>query len=287
MKLLKKTIILFCLVISSQVCVTAQNAGDAGNTTDSATHVSVQSATDLQNELMAQAIEKKRIAHKLSKDDFKLNLLIDNEYSDLIKKFEKENDLSESGYATEILYYVSKDELVKNNSTESRKLTKDDINLDLVSVTMRSVSKMEGMQYYSNSRKRYETLLNKSYRVKDVNSKEKLEDITTGSADGLSICVFQEEHTFGDTFYSFDYNQGKNSAMLRMQNLTGLSYGVFDLLKPNNLTSFINVIEKEDGYFIYVFMNAKFKRVSFLEKKMNKSFSARIDAIYNWVVNNL
>lgn len=207
-------------------------------------------------------------------------LIPQNEFSESINKYVFENS-EKAGFAAESLYYVKKSDLIANSKSSDK--TNIDTSISAVSKIMRSVSKMKGMEYYSNTRKRYDTLYLESYRIENPSSTTPVADLLDGSADGKTIYAFQEEHSFGKGTYKISYSENSKMVVMKMENLTTLSYGIIKAVKPGKCKVCVNVIDDGDGYFVWIGMSADFMQMSILEKKMNKSFQARLDAIFKWI----
>ena len=71
--------------------------------------------------------------------------------------------------------------------------------------------------------------------------------------------------------------------VMKMENLSALSYGIIKAVEPGKLRIAINIIDDGDGYFVYIGICADTIKLSVFEKKMNKSFQSRLDAIFKWI----
>lgn len=207
-------------------------------------------------------------------------LIPQTEYSENCNEYVFGNS-ENAGFAAESLYYVKKLDLIANSKSDNK--TNIDTSIAAVSKIMRSVSKMKGMEYYSNTRKRFDTLYLESYRIENPDSTIPVADLLDGNADGKIIYAFQEEHSFGKGVYKISYSENSKMVVMKMENLTTLSYGIIKAVKPEKCKVCVNVIDDGDGYFVWIGMSADFMSMSILEKKMNKSFQARLDAIFKWI----
>ncbi|WP_340138422.1 DUF6675 family protein [Treponema zioleckii] len=181
-------------------------------------------------------------------------------------------------FTSENLFYVSKDTLVKNSSNK----TTCDTSLDSVSKIIRSISKMKGMQYYSNGDKKWETLYHKSNLIKSPSDKTAIPDNLSGSADGKRFYCLQKDNSFGDCFYQLDYSQRANEVSVCFTNFEPIKYGPVTAVKKGNLKINLDVIDEGDYFLVYMVVQAKYANVPFLEGRLNRSFNARVDAIYKW-----
>ena len=161
-------------------------------------------------------------------------------------------------------------------------IEKDNITLDKASVILRSVSKMQGMQYYSNGEKKWTTLYHDAYCVSGPTEKTKVPDNTTASADGVVQYCLLNDNSLGKTNYKVSYFQTENEISMQLENTTAVTYGPIKAVKPENLH--INLVMTVCDDFVVVYMNVKanFLSLGFLETRMQRSLLARLDAIFNW-----
>ncbi len=157
-----------------------------------------------------------------------------------------------------------------------------ELDTELISRIMRSISSMEGIEYYSNSEKKMKTLYIQSYTVDNLEDKNRISDKVEGSADNLSIYAFQEDGSFGDNYYQIDYRQRENEVSMVIRLKEPLKYGLITAVKANNLVFNIDVLDKGDYLIMYIGAKVKFPAISLLENKLNKSFGSRITALYDW-----
>lgn len=184
-------------------------------------------------------------------------------------------DMKKIGFAAEKLYCFKKENI------------KTKVNTDTVSKIMRSISKMQGMQYFSRSRKEWNTLYDKAYRVENPNAKKlvAVADLTSGSADGQEIYAFLNDHTFDESVYKISYKQNQNELLMFMENYSTLSYGFVKAVKPGDLKMCVLIIDCGDCFLVYIANYAEFKIPSMMKSRLNNSFEARLEAIYNWFKN--
>ena len=153
---------------------------------------------------------------------------------------------------------------------------------DLISQIMRSISSMEGIEYYSNSEKKMKTLYSQSYTVDNLKDKNRIADKVEGSADNLSIYAFQEDGSFGDNYYQIDYRQRENEVSMVIRLMEPLKYGLVTAVKANNLVFNIDVLDKGSYLVMYIGAKVRFPAISLLENKLNRSFGSRIIALHDW-----
>ncbi len=161
-------------------------------------------------------------------------------------------------------------------------ISKENIDLDKASTILRSVSKMEGMQYYSNGEKKWTTLYKDAYCISGPKEKDRIEDNIAGNANGLVQYCLLNDNSLGKTNYKVSYFQTENEISMRLENTTAVSYGPIKAVKPENLHINLVMTICDDYVVIYMNVKANFLSLGFLEKRMQRSLLARLDAIFNW-----
>ena len=157
------------------------------------------------------------------------------------------------------------------------------VTIDDISVIARSFSSMQGIEYYSNTDKKYEVLYPDCYTVSGKDGKKKIEDMTDGSADGKKIYILQKDNSFGKSVYEVDYKQKGEELCFTSINLDTLRYGIFTAAsaKALKLTFLINNAGKENVEF-YVLVEGDIASIPFIDDFIKDSFLSRLNAVYNW-----
>ena len=160
------------------------------------------------------------------------------------------------------------------------------VSIDDISVMARSFSTMEGIQYYSNSKEKYETLYSECYTVSDKDGKKKIPDMTSGSADGKKIYILQKDNSFGKSVYEMNFKQTADELYFTSVNLESLWYGIFKAVsaKALKLTFLINNGGKDLEF--YVLVEGDIASIPFIDDFLKESFVSRLDAVYNWYRKN-
>lgn len=161
-------------------------------------------------------------------------------------------------------------------------IEKGNITLDEASVILRSVSKMQGMQYYSNGEKKWTILYHDAYCVSGPTEKTKIPDNTAGTADGVVQYCLLNDNSLGKTNYKVSYFQTETEIAMQLENTTAVTYGPIKAVKPENLHINLVMTICDDYVVIYMNVKANFLSLGFLEKRMQRSLLARLDAIFNW-----
>jgi hypothetical protein len=149
---------------------------------------------------------------------------------------------------------------------------------------LRSVSSIEGIDYYSASRERMRTFFKQFYRVENTENTRKLPDPTVEKIPAEdSFLVFQEDLTFGKNFSRLTYRYNGNYISLSIENLKTMWYGILPLIGAHNMQVHLIVFPFGD-YLIFYGNSGVHTLVSLLgiEKSKTDSFYNRIQALFNW-----
>lgn len=177
----------------------------------------------------------------------------------------------EAPFFSESLYLYKKPESIE---------TADD--LAKVSRILRSISRLEGISYYSTSRKQMRILYEKSYAIDNQKTKKRIDDPVSGSADGVSILTFQKDLTFGECVYQYNYRQNIDTVAFYSCNLEPMSYAFIRVIDPGKLRNSLVVQDLGDYLLVYGITRANFAAIPGLDTKINASFSTRMEAVYDW-----
>lgn len=181
-------------------------------------------------------------------------------------------------YSAESLYYLPKATLVENSKNPSDA----DTSLLQAAKVIRMISKMQGIQYYSNGDKKWETLYEHASMIESAASKKPIPDQTDGNADGKTFYCLLDDNSFGENVYQLDYSQTQNEVSVCFTNMDALKVAMITGVKPRFMKINLVVTDCDDAYLVYMVVQAKYPQISFLEKRLRRSLAARVDAIYGW-----
>lgn len=184
-------------------------------------------------------------------------------------------------YSAESLYYLPKETLVER----SKNPADADTSVAAAAKVLRMISKMQGVQYYSNGDKKWETLYKRAYMVENPRSKQAIPDQTDGDADGKTFFCLLDDHSFGENVYQLDYRQSADEVSVCFTNTDALKVAMITGVKPRDLKINLVVTDCGDAFLVYLVAQAKYPQISFLEKRLRRSLAARMDAIYGWFTN--
>jgi len=182
-------------------------------------------------------------------------------------------------YTLEYLYLLPKSELIALSNS-----SKTDINVDDVSVVMRSTSKMISAEYYSNTRKKTMPLYKRAYMVDNAESRKRIEDQITGSTTGKKYYMLQDDASFGETVYEETIDVTDTEAFGFYTNLDPMGMAFVKAIKPYNLGISILAVDCGENIVLYMCMDANCKKYPNIENIMTESLKARMEALKNWLV---
>jgi len=197
-------------------------------------------------------------------------LLPQTEYAFEIKNSLVTKQEKDFSFTYETLYYIEKQ-----------------ASIEKISEIARSISKMEGLKYYSTTKKKEQVLYKNAYMVDGKDSKKEIPDQNKGNADGqISYCLMDDNH-FGKTIYELSYNQSKEELLTTFSNQDDMGYGPFRLIQPEKLVINLLVEPCEDGIVVYLCADLSCKNFPGLKDSITDSISTRIDAISKWFISLL
>lgn len=206
-----------------------------------------------------------------------LKLLPENKYSEKIKQSLIEKDSKRYPFTFEGLYHLNKEELKEiSNSSD------DEITIEDVSRIIRSISKMQGMKYYSNNKKKECVLYEKTYMIENETSKDPIPDQNTGNADGqISYCL-QDDHSFGINRYKLSYFQSDDCMLSQFVIVDTMGLGPFNAIYPGKMVINILVIDQGDELLLYLNTDLESVKYPGISDKISDSMISRMSAVYKW-----
>lgn len=160
-----------------------------------------------------------------------------------------------------------------------------DFNTEKISRILRSISSLEGIEYFSASKQKKRVLYEKSYSIISKDDKTKKKDNLEDKTDGLQVFALQKDSTFGEYVYQYDYALSDKTVSLQSTNSESLKIGFITIINTGDVQGNLIVHDMQTHLLIYVFTQAKFLYLPGLEGKLNSSFSNRAEALYNWFIN--
>lgn len=160
--------------------------------------------------------------------------------------------------------------------------SRPDFSLRLYNI-LRSISTMEGIEYFSASRNQMREFYIESYTVDDPSTRRRVPDalVPAVPADD-TVFAFQRDSTFGRNVYEITYREENGLVWMRMINRTRMSYGIIPLVGEGNLEIHLLVIPVEDGILLYGACGVRLLGTFGMQDRAQASFQNRIEAIFGW-----
>lgn len=163
-----------------------------------------------------------------------------------------------------------------DTDTEDRELTLYNI--------LRSVSTLEGLEYYSASRGEMRLLFEESWTIADEKSKDPLADslVSTIPVED-SILIHQKDKSFGNNTQEMSFQAIDGAFAANIVNLTPMRYkGIIKVVDPGNMQIHLIVVPVEEGLLIYGTMSAHTRDVKAFLDRARDSFTNRVVALSGW-----
>jgi hypothetical protein len=149
---------------------------------------------------------------------------------------------------------------------------------------MRSFGSMQGIEYYSASRKAMRVLYAESYRIDEARSRSALPDEPAPPPDAIpgseTILAFQRDLSLGANVYSYSFASFPDAVLVEATNLTRMSYGIFPAIAPEGFKTRVLVIGADDAIVFYSVSAANSPGV--LRTRLGESLANRAEALFRW-----
>jgi len=150
--------------------------------------------------------------------------------------------------------------------------------------SLHAVSTMKGIPYYSVTRGSTHVLFTDSYVIDSAEKKNRMADPLFSEIPAEdSIFTFQEDGTFGKNVYEESFSFKDDHLLVKMDNLTTISFLFLPLIQPRNLVSRVALIPSGNGV---VFYGVSCLTTSFPlgdRHSREESLKNRLTAIANWL----
>ncbi|MDR1931204.1 MAG: hypothetical protein LBQ57_00125 [Spirochaetales bacterium] len=164
---------------------------------------------------------------------------------------------------------------------------KADFRLSLYN-TLHKIDTMKGLQYWSASGQRMQTMFNDAYVIAGPKSSAPLPNpVAREIPSQKTIYVFQDDARFGKNTYTADYRYNAGRFWVSMKNLTRMYYGIIPMVSPEKLRLDMIILPGDDYLIFYCCMSADVFTLFGMEKQALPSFSNRINALFTWFLENM
>lgn len=218
--------------------------------------------------LMVTSFFAEKVGEKImyKEDDMNPTLIPESAISQKVANYWKQTYDKEPIFVAEMLYEVPS----------------NGIDINEISKILRSFSTMEGIEYYSNSRNKYEVLYDSCYTISDLKSEKRVPDNNQENADGLTLYMLQDDNSFGETSYEVTCWQTEKEMAMNAVNKSPLYVSFIKAVKTENVCLTLYAKDKGDVIQVYILVQADFVSLPLIEGKIRDSLTARIEALFNW-----
>jgi hypothetical protein len=151
---------------------------------------------------------------------------------------------------------------------------------------LRSVGTLEGIEYYSQSRKKMRIFYAASYRIDGPKGTERVADPPFPAVRDIpaqeTLFAFQRDLSFGSNRYQYIYENKGDAVAVKAVNLTRMYYGILPVFAPGSLTTRLLVVPASDGILFYAASWAHAPGI--MKSKIKDSFGNRAEALFRWFV---
>ncbi len=155
---------------------------------------------------------------------------------------------------------------------------------------LRSVSTMEGIEYYSASRDEMRIFYRESYAIEDPDGRARIPDPFVDEIPERSqIFAYQRDGSFGRNVQRLEYAFQDGETLLRIENVTTMTYRVFPLVAPGNLRTFLLIQPDREAGVLHFYGNLAVRVPALfgMEERSQNSFYNRIVALHAWFTDQL
>lgn len=150
-----------------------------------------------------------------------------------------------------------------------------------------SVSTLQGIEYYSESRKKMRTLFKESWLIDGLDTQVKLTDPQFSILDGdKTLFAHQNDSTFGSSLSKIKLSEASDSVGMTINNKTDLWYYIVKVIKKDNMIIDLVVVPTSDGILYYGITAADTINVKVFQDHASKSFYNRVVSFNHWFINS-
>jgi hypothetical protein len=183
----------------------------------------------------------------------------------------------------ESLYFIPKEKL----DDELLELPRDELLLSLFN-TLRSISSLEGIEYYSASRERMRTLFAETWVIRSPDDRTRLPDpIVKSIPEEDTVYIHQKDLTFGKNISEVVYRHEGNALSMSISNETTMRYMLFPLVKKGNMSMQMLILPVKEGIVFYGLSSIDVLDLKIFYDKMRDSFTNRLIALKDWFLDQV
>ncbi|HOM08627.1 MAG TPA: hypothetical protein PLO73_00570 [Spirochaetota bacterium] len=197
-----------------------------------------------------------------------------------IRAFITQNIPITNNITLEAYYTFKKPQNIKNPMTGSNRL--------FIINILHSISSMQGIKYYSQTRKRLRILFDKSYIVQYPSLKPLHDPCINKLIDEYSFYAMQKDTTFGEVIYQYTIYQKPEFILLKSENMDVMKYFMMPIVDKKGFKFFLFILVNGEDIALYCLYSIEvINDKVFPLQKVRDSLFNRSDAIVLWFYNRL
>ncbi len=150
---------------------------------------------------------------------------------------------------------------------------------------LRSVSTMEGLEYYSASDEEMQVFYHESYALDGPDGDTRVPDPVVDAIPAESeIWAFQRDGSFGRNVQHLQYTARDDSFLVSIENETTMVYTIVPMVRPGNLRTFLLVrpAPEQGELTFYGNLAVRVPAMFGMQDRARNSFYNRIVALHDW-----
>lgn len=150
--------------------------------------------------------------------------------------------------------------------------------------TLRAISRLEGLEYYSVTRGKYRVLFEYSRIISDANSLNAIADKSFAELPPgpEQLLVRQKDASFGDNIYKLSMKSGDTYVSQEFANLADIKLGFIKVAESANAKLRLNAILVQEGIVFHIVSSTKILKFPGIRGKLEASFENRAKALFSW-----
>ncbi len=148
---------------------------------------------------------------------------------------------------------------------------------------LRSMSRLEGLEYYSASHHAMRLLYRTSHRIVSPTDRSRLPDpLVSFPPSTDSIWVYQDDTTFGGNVFRVDYENAERYVLMRVANQNVMRFLLIPLVQAGGTVLYFVIVPDGEEILFYAVAAARLSGPLARVGAVQESFSNRVEAMYRW-----
>ena len=148
---------------------------------------------------------------------------------------------------------------------------------------LRAVGSLQGIEYWSASRKTMRLFYEESWRVVSPEDRTRVPDERVGAAPSAeTFTVWQKDLSFGGNLNRLEFRTAADGVLLESVNLTRMYYKFVPVAAPGTLKVRVLVLNTDEGLLFWAVSSARAAVVPGVRGKLEDSFGNRAEAVFRW-----